>query len=125
MPTQGFNVKSLIHNGFKLDVWDIGGSEMLGWLGLTVHESPLSTRSMDPTKNRQRAIRMHWRNYFKQTDGLVFVVDSADRKRVEEAALELRQLLEEPSLDGIPVLIFSNKQDLVTALPPAEVRERG
>lgn len=26
MPTQGFNVKSLIHDGFKLDVWDIGGS---------------------------------------------------------------------------------------------------
>lgn len=27
MPTQGFNIKSLQHNGFKLNVWDIGG----GW----------------------------------------------------------------------------------------------
>lgn len=25
MPTQGFNVKSLLHDGFKLNVWDIGG----------------------------------------------------------------------------------------------------
>jgi ADP-ribosylation factor-like protein 3 len=25
MPTQGFNVKSLAHEGFKLNVWDIGG----------------------------------------------------------------------------------------------------
>ena len=24
-PTQGFNIKSLVHNGFKLNVWDIGG----------------------------------------------------------------------------------------------------
>jgi ADP-ribosylation factor-like protein 3 len=25
MPTQGFNIKSLMHDGFKLNVWDIGG----------------------------------------------------------------------------------------------------
>lgn len=25
MPTQGFNIKSLLHEGFKLNVWDIGG----------------------------------------------------------------------------------------------------
>jgi ADP-ribosylation factor-like protein 3 len=25
MPTQGFNIKSLMHEGFKLNVWDIGG----------------------------------------------------------------------------------------------------
>ena len=26
MPTQGFNIKSLMHDGFKLNVWDIGGN---------------------------------------------------------------------------------------------------
>jgi hypothetical protein len=26
MPTQGFNIKSLMHDGFKLNVWDIGGT---------------------------------------------------------------------------------------------------
>ena len=25
MPTQGFNIKSLMQDGFKLNVWDIGG----------------------------------------------------------------------------------------------------
>ncbi len=25
MPTQGFNIKSLMRDGFKLNVWDIGG----------------------------------------------------------------------------------------------------
>lgn len=28
MPTQGFNIKSLMHDGFKLNVWDIGGSAL-------------------------------------------------------------------------------------------------
>lgn len=27
MPTQGFNIKSLMHDGFKLNVWDIGGQK--------------------------------------------------------------------------------------------------
>jgi ADP-ribosylation factor-like protein 3 len=27
MPTQGFNIKSLMHDGFKLNVWDIGGKD--------------------------------------------------------------------------------------------------
>ena len=29
MPTQGFNIKSVLHEGFKLNVWDIGGAPLL------------------------------------------------------------------------------------------------
>eukprot|EP00954_Amorphochlora_amoebiformis_P016715 1312510-Amorphochlora_amoeboformis.AAC.2 len=29
IPTQGFNIKSLVQDGFKLNVWDIGGGSML------------------------------------------------------------------------------------------------
>lgn len=28
-PTQGFNIKSVLHEGFKLNVWDIGGAPLL------------------------------------------------------------------------------------------------
>ena len=28
MPTQGFNIKSVVHEGFKLNVWDIGGEHV-------------------------------------------------------------------------------------------------
>jgi len=51
-----------------LNIWDIGG---------------------------QTTIRSYWRNYFEQTDGLIWVVDSGDRsdrfldcKRVLESVLE-------------------------------------
>lgn len=37
-PTQGFNVKTVSHEGFKLNVWDIGGIELL-ILG-TVNSNP-------------------------------------------------------------------------------------
>ncbi len=41
----------------------------------------------------QKTIRTYWRNYFEQTDGVIWVVDSADRWRLEECATQLRELL--------------------------------
>merc|ERR1711977_51815 len=95
-PTQGFNIKSLLHEGFKLNVWDIGG---------------------------QKTIRPYWKNYFENTDALIYVVDSSDRRRLEESGMELLQLLEEDRLAGIPVLVFANKQDLISAVPQEEIIE--
>jgi len=40
---------------YRLNIWDVGG---------------------------QKTLRSYWRNYFEATDGLVWVVDSADRCRL-------------------------------------------
>lgn len=93
-PTQGFNIKSLMQGDFKLNVWDIGG---------------------------QKSIRPYWRNYYDQTDALVYVIDSADRRRIEETGVELGQLLQEEKLMSVPVLIFANKQDLMNAMDPEQI----
>ena len=69
----------------------------------------------------QKALRDYWPNYFSSTDALVYVIDSADTKRVKEAGEELEKLLQEKDLAAVPVLIFANKQDLVQALQPDEV----
>jgi hypothetical protein len=37
--------------------------------------------------------REYWGNYFTNTDALVYVIDSADTKRVKEAGEELEKLL--------------------------------
>uniref|UniRef100_A0A3B3D8Y9 ADP-ribosylation factor-like 2 n=1 Tax=Oryzias melastigma TaxID=30732 RepID=A0A3B3D8Y9_ORYME len=70
-PTLGFNIKTLEHRGFKLNIWDVGG---------------------------QKSLRSYWRNYFESTDGLVWVVDSADRLRLDDCKRELRALLLEEAL---------------------------
>mmetsp|Transcript_34326 Transcript_34326/g.79351 ORF Transcript_34326/g.79351 Transcript_34326/m.79351 type:complete len:193 (+) Transcript_34326:609-1187(+) len=95
-PTQGFNIKSLMQDEFKLNVWDIGG---------------------------QKSIRPYWRNYYDQTDALVYVIDSADRRRIEETGVELGQLMEEEKLQHVPVLLFANKQDLMNAMEPEEIAD--
>lgn len=67
-PTQGFNIKNLVHDKFKLNMWDIGG---------------------------QKVLREYWSNYFNNTDALIYVIDSADTNRVKEAGQELEKLLVE------------------------------
>ena len=49
------------------------------------------------------------------------MIDSSDRRRMEETGVELQQLLEEEKLAGVPLLIFANKQDLLSALSPSEL----
>ncbi|KAK4716863.1 hypothetical protein R3W88_015201 [Solanum pinnatisectum] len=46
-----------------------------------------------------RSIRSYWRNYFEQTDGLVWVVDSFDLRRLDDCRYELHNLLKEEVLN--------------------------
>lgn len=50
------------------------------------------------------------------------MIDTADRRRLEESVAELQLLLDEDKLTGVPLLVFANKQDVLTAAPPKEVR---
>jgi ADP-ribosylation factor-like protein 2 len=43
----------------------------------------------------QKTLRAYWKNYFEQTDGVVWVVDSTDRERLADCARELHLLLQE------------------------------
>jgi len=42
----------------------------------------------------QTSIRPYWRCYYSNTDGIVFVVDSADRDRIETARIELTGVIQ-------------------------------
>jgi GTPase SAR1 family protein len=51
----------------------------------------------------QRTLRPYWRNYFEQTDALVWVVDSGDRLRMGDCKEELHNLL----LEDVCVSVIS------------------
>ena len=87
-PTVGFNIETLEFEGFKLNMWDVGG---------------------------QKSLRSYWRNYFEATDGLIWVVDSSDRRRMTDCKTELHALLQEERLLGASLLVFANKTDLPNA----------
>lgn len=97
IPTIGFNVETLEYKNLNFTVWDVGG---------------------------QDKIRVLWKHYYQNTDGLIYVVDSNDRDRVEDAAEELKKMLAEDELKDAALLVMANKQDLSGALNPNEVTEK-
>ncbi|KAF8450992.1 ADP-ribosylation factor family-domain-containing protein [Boletus edulis BED1] len=94
-PTLGFNIKTFIHRNYTLNIWDVGG---------------------------QRTLRPYWRNYFEQTDAIVWVVDSGDRMRMRDCKEELHNLLLEDRLSGASLLVFANKQDIQGSMSDEEIR---
>ncbi|KAF8819683.1 putative ADP-ribosylation factor family protein 2, partial [Cardiosporidium cionae] len=96
-PTLGFNIVTLQFQKYQLNIWDVGG---------------------------QRSLRSYWRNYFEQTDGLIWVVDSSDFYRLEDCKNELHKLLGEERLAGASLLIFANKQDIPGALTVEEIEQK-
>ena len=96
IPTSGLvNVEALEYNSFNLNIWDIGGQD-----------------------NQIRAL---WREYYHNTHGLIFVVDSNDVGRIDEARNELHKLLEEDELKDAIIVIYANKQDLPNVVNPQEM----
>lgn len=97
IPTIGFNVETVEYKNISFTVWDVGG---------------------------QDKIRPLWRHYFQNTQGLIFVVDSNDRERVNEAREELNKMLSEDELRDAVLLVFANKQDLPHAMNPSEITDK-
>ncbi|CAE6429523.1 hypothetical protein ACGC1H_000907 [Rhizoctonia solani] len=95
-PTLGFEISTITYGKYLLNIWDVGG---------------------------QRTLRPYWRNYFEQTDVLVWVVDSGDRLRMDDCREELHALLQEQRLAGATLLVFANKQDITGSMSDAEIKE--
>merc|ERR1712025_1236032 len=69
-------------------------------------------------------IRKLWRYYYHGTDAAIFVVDSSDRDRIEDAREELFKMLNEEEMRDAVVLVFANKQDLPGAMSASEVTDK-
>uniref|UniRef100_A0A8W8NLI4 Uncharacterized protein n=1 Tax=Magallana gigas TaxID=29159 RepID=A0A8W8NLI4_MAGGI len=98
-PTISYNcetikVKEGSAKGITFKIWDVGGQD---------NKRPL------------------WNQYTRSSDGIIFVVDSEDKERLEEAKLELIRLLKAPDNQKLPLLVIANKQDLRHSLSLHEI----
>jgi len=96
VPTVGFNVEHIVYKKLDMTMWDVGG---------------------------QDKIRRLWNHYYQGTDALIYVVDCSDRERLDEARLELHQILSNDIVRQTcsSVLIYANKQDLPNAVPASSL----
>lgn len=81
--------------GFNPDIVEYKGFNLISW---------------DYTADSR--IRAYWRReYFPNTQGIIYVVDSSNSLRLEENLFELHQILKEEKIKDSVLLIFLNKQD--------------
>lgn len=97
VPTIHFNVETIKFNKLTLHLWDVGGQDRL---------------------------RPYWRHHYTGAQGIIYVVDSQDTKRLELAARELHGMLADAQLQDVAVLVLANKQDADGALNPEEISKR-
>ncbi|XP_007500852.2 ADP-ribosylation factor-like protein 13B isoform X1 [Monodelphis domestica] len=95
-PTVGFSKIDLRQGKFEVTIFDLGGG---------------------------KRIRGIWKNYYAESYGVIFVVDSSDEKRMKETKETMTELLEHPRISGKPILVLANKQDKEGALAEADVIE--
>ncbi|KHJ89428.1 ADP-ribosylation factor family protein, partial [Oesophagostomum dentatum] len=93
-PTTGFNLETINYRNLSINLWDLGGQGNLPLL---------------------------WKCYIDNTKAIIFVVDSADTERLDQAAHHIRLLFDNPDLREAKFLVFANKQDLPNAITCAEL----
>ncbi|XP_034631283.1 ADP-ribosylation factor-like protein 8B isoform X1 [Trachemys scripta elegans] len=97
IPTVGFNMRKVTKGNVTIKIWDIGG---------------------------QPRFRSMWERYCRGVNAIVYMVDAADREKIEASRNELHNLLDKPQLQGIPVLVLGNKRDLTNALDEKQLIEK-
>ncbi|KAF5277005.1 hypothetical protein FQR65_LT16084 [Abscondita terminalis] len=97
VPTIGLSVTYLKHPEYVVKIFDLGGGSN---------------------------IRAIWQRYFVDVHGVIFVVDSSDYQRLDEAKEVLYDLLSHEKISGKPILLLANKQDCQDALDELDLVEK-
>jgi len=73
----------------------------------------------------QGRYRNLWEHYYRDCQGVIFVVDSSDRLRMVVAKDELDMLLQHPDIQArrLPILFFANKMDMRDAMSSVKVSQ--
>ncbi|CAK9089748.1 GTP-binding protein SAR1B [Durusdinium trenchii] len=124
-PTLYPNNEELQICGIRFRTFDLGGHE-------TARRIWKETWDV-PTDERKKHDGI-WKDYLTAVDGVIFLVDAADRTRFEEAAEELGRLLDDPALAKVfkprafiqsmvrPSILRGNKIDIPVAASEDELR---
>ncbi|KAM4831761.1 ADP-ribosylation factor-related protein 1 isoform X2 [Urocitellus parryii] len=83
--TVGLNIGTVDVGKTRLMFWDLGGQEELQSL---------------------------WDKYYAECHGVIYVIDSTDEERLSESKQAFEKVVASEALDGVPILVLANKQDV-------------
>uniref|UniRef100_F6HCS0 ADP-ribosylation factor-related protein 1 n=1 Tax=Vitis vinifera TaxID=29760 RepID=F6HCS0_VITVI len=69
----------------------------------------------------QPSLRSIWEKYYEEAHAVVFVIDASCPSRFEDSKSALEKVIRHEDLQGAPLLILANKQDLDNAASSDEL----
>ncbi|EYU19533.1 hypothetical protein ABFS82_06G110900 [Erythranthe guttata] len=96
VPTVGLNIGRVEASNTKLVFWDLGG---------------------------QPGLRSIWEKYYEEAHAVIYVIDAACPSRFEDSKSALEKVLRHEDLQGAPLLVIANKQDLDDAVSAEELAQ--
>ncbi|KAH8280715.1 hypothetical protein KR054_004078 [Drosophila jambulina] len=93
--TVGLNIGTIDVQGVRLNFWDLGG---------------------------QQELQSLWDKYYQESHGVIYVIDSNDRERMDESKIIFDKMIKNELLSGVPLLILANKQDLPDVMGVREIK---
>lgn len=113
-PTIGLNIGKMDINQCQCMFWDLGGQQRMRGIWEKYYADGMFTvlsfsLSLTPLRTAH---------------AMIFVIDSADAGRMDEALLAFEAVRSHEELHGVPVLLMANKQDLPGALSPADIERK-
>lgn len=93
--TVGLNIGKVDIGSVRLNFWDLGGQEELQVL---------------------------WDKYYAESHGIIYVIDATDRERIDESKNAFHQMIGNEALNGVPLLVLANKQDLDNCMTIGEIK---
>ncbi|KRY85775.1 ADP-ribosylation factor-related protein 1, partial [Trichinella pseudospiralis] len=93
--TVGLNIGKAVFDGVQLNFWDLGG---------------------------QKELQSLWDKYFAEAHGVIYIIDSSDQSRIEESLDAFEKALKNKTLNGVPVVIVCNKQDIKECMSVSDVK---
>uniref|UniRef100_A0A8C9ZMJ1 ADP-ribosylation factor-related protein 1 n=1 Tax=Sander lucioperca TaxID=283035 RepID=A0A8C9ZMJ1_SANLU len=93
--TVGLNIGTIDVGKARLMFWDLGGQEELQSL---------------------------WDKYYAESHGVIYVIDSTDEERLSESKEAFEKMISSEVLEGVPLLVLANKQDVPDCLSVADIK---
>jgi len=93
--TVGLNIGGIKTSGISIQFWDLGG---------------------------QVELQSLWDKYYSECHGVIYVIDSYDRERIEESKEAFDRMIRNEQLTSVPLLVLANKQDLADCMGVREVK---
>ncbi|KAL4227629.1 ADP-ribosylation factor-like protein 15 [Mactra antiquata] len=96
-PTVGFSIKALMFDECFVDVKELGGGDN---------------------------VRPYWDRYYTGAQGIIYVIDcSSDEETMEKSKKEFDKAMGNHQLDGLPLLVLANYQDVPGARNESQIKQ--